>query len=261
MWTITVPLVVPISKNKTFSLNLNIYRNAHFRVLHKAKEVFTTVVTPLIKEANIPMLSHISMRVVIFPGSNRLVDIANIAPIVAKFFDDALVQSGVLPDDNYTYIPFYCHSFGSVDKDNPRAEITIIPLDSQNKDIDMQFKLTQETVQDLVLAHVNSMITVADDVELDVVFEEDGTVTVRLVKQADVPAKASKPKATKTVKKEEEPRPEPKVQEPSLEDESEEDPLDIPAVAEDVAETEQVEEKPKASPSKGLFANIKRPTN
>lgn len=263
MWTISVPLSIPISKNKNFSLNLNIYRNAHYRVLHTAKEKYTDLILDLLSKASLPCLDVIRFEIKIFPASARLFDIANVGPIVSKFFDDALVAAGVIPDDNYTHVTSYTYIVGSIDRANPRAEITIIPLSSYEKETTMQFKLSQETIESLVLEHVNSMIQVAEDVTLEISLEDDGTATVSLVKAT---AKTTPVKA-KPVAKKEVAKPQPVVEdkkeeapfEPDITEEEGADPLDVPAVASD--DVEEAEETPSAAPAKGLFANIKRPTN
>lgn len=270
MWTISVPLSIPISKNKNFSLNLNIYRNAHYRVLHTAKEKYTDLILDLLSKASLPCLDVIRFEIKIFPASARLFDIANVGPIVSKFFDDALVAAGVIPDDNYTHVTSYTYIVGSIDRANPRAEITIIPLSSYEKETTMQFKLSQETIESLVLEHVNSMIQVAEDVTLEISLEDDGTATVSLDKATAKTTPA--PVKAKPVAKKEAPKPQPIKEDPVKEDKKEEapfepditeeeetDPLDVPAVATD--EVEEAEETPSAAPAKGLFANIKRPTN
>ena len=48
---------------------------------------------------------------------------------------DILVKYGVIEDDNYTIITSYDGSSVDYDKDNPRAEINIIPKEKTNEGI------------------------------------------------------------------------------------------------------------------------------
>lgn len=132
MYKVTVPLRIPKNKRgDLWTLNLNSYRNEHHRVLHLTKKAYTELCLELIKEANIPPLHKVRMEVLWFPKTKRRSDVGNVCSIVSKYFDDALVESGLLPDDDYHHIPTYTHSFGSVDPENPRCEITIIPIEEE----------------------------------------------------------------------------------------------------------------------------------
>ena len=48
---------------------------------------------------------------------------------VKKFFQDAIVECGLLPDDNVNYIVANSEVYGGIDKDNPRVEAFITVLD------------------------------------------------------------------------------------------------------------------------------------
>ena len=100
---------------KGFSLNLNQYRNAHFYKLNNAKIEYKAI---------------IKLTYVVYPKTSREFDISNVCSIVDKFFSDALVELGKLPDDNFKYIPEISYKIGEKDKDNPRVEIIIETLES-----------------------------------------------------------------------------------------------------------------------------------
>lgn len=73
----------------------------------------------------LPIMQGATIRYVLFVGTKRLCDVANVCSVVDKFFLDALVESGKLPDDNYQYVPKVTYEFGGYDKGNPRIEIII----------------------------------------------------------------------------------------------------------------------------------------
>jgi hypothetical protein len=61
----------------------------------------------------------------LFKGRNARVDRSNILSIVEKFFCDALVHHGCIPDDNDEYISATHYKSGGLDRANPRVEIEI----------------------------------------------------------------------------------------------------------------------------------------
>lgn len=137
MWTINLPLQIrcddqtkqvkhrPGWTPPLFTLNLNQYRNAHFRVLNPAKVNFEILARGLIRRQKIPKLNQVSLEYVFFPGSRQRRDTNNVCSIVDKFFSDALVSAGIIEDDNYNFIVDSRFRFGQIDKLNPRVTVTI----------------------------------------------------------------------------------------------------------------------------------------
>jgi len=76
----------------------------------------------------LPVFNKIIIHYKLFPKNKRLFDIGNVTSIHKKFFEDALVEFGRITDDNYLFVVGSTESFGGVDKDNPRVEITIEEL-------------------------------------------------------------------------------------------------------------------------------------
>ncbi len=50
----------------------------------------------------------------LYPGSKRRMDLANVLSAVQKFTDDALVDMGVLVDDDYKHVRAVDYRFGAV---------------------------------------------------------------------------------------------------------------------------------------------------
>lgn len=65
------------------------------------------------------------LRYVLYLPTARKTDVANVGSVVDKFFSDALVKSGVLPDDNYDHLPMVVYEFAEIDRKNPRAVVEI----------------------------------------------------------------------------------------------------------------------------------------
>jgi hypothetical protein len=129
--TIKLPLSVTLPRKKgsgrIWVLNLNSYRNTHFQILNQAKAAYAEIVSLAVTISRGRLASTPPYRFVytIYPGTGRSFDIANVAPIIQKFTDDALISLGIIPDDNYKIIPSVDYRFGGVDRADPRAELWI----------------------------------------------------------------------------------------------------------------------------------------
>ena len=123
-----LPLMVKVSKNKHFILNLNNYRNAHHRVLSTAKRNFTDIVLGLTLPRR--RFQRIRAHYRIYPGSNRLYDGGNVVSVVDKFLMDALIKRGIIPDDNIKHVLCPVWEAMPPDRENPRIEVYIQDLDA-----------------------------------------------------------------------------------------------------------------------------------
>jgi len=125
--TLHSPLYVELprktKKNKRIYLNINWYRNGPYFELNAVKKTYKEYMQKQIK--TLPTLNKIACRFVLYPKTNRLCDLPNICSIHDKFFMDALVEYGIIADDNYTIHIASTSSFGSVCKNNPRVDIEI----------------------------------------------------------------------------------------------------------------------------------------
>ena len=123
------PLQLMVSLRKKFILNLNQYRNTHFRVLNYAKQLYKDWMKPQIIKSK--KKDKIIIVYKVYANSNRHYDVGNVCCVHEKFFEDAFVELGKLPDDNKDYIPLVIYMRGGVDKDNPRVEIEVIDFNDE----------------------------------------------------------------------------------------------------------------------------------
>jgi len=125
MYRISLPLIVQtgVKDTTTFTLNLNEYRNAHYMTLNNAKIAFKAAVKHLITP--LPVFDWVEFEYIFFPGSAREMDTANFVAIVDKFFSDAFVEFGKIPDDNYKYLRKKTEYFEAIDRLNPRVDVII----------------------------------------------------------------------------------------------------------------------------------------
>lgn len=132
MIEIQLPIYLEVGKRKPkkLPLNLNHYRNAHFQVLNQMKIAFKEAISSNLKYPKIQQ--PIQITYVLHLPTKRLTDISNVCTIVDKYFQDALVELGLLEDDNYNHIKKVVFEFGSIDKDNPRADARIEVYEGAN---------------------------------------------------------------------------------------------------------------------------------
>lgn len=111
-------------KSRCMTLNMNVYRNTHYRILNITKVHYVDVMEEQIN--NLPDLKPpIQLTYTYYPASNRQCDVTNVCSIHSKYFLDSLVELGKLKDDNYKFVPTEIFTIGTVDKENPRVEIKI----------------------------------------------------------------------------------------------------------------------------------------
>ena len=125
---ITLPLSIVIPRktkeDKVFALNLNVYRNAHHFVMNTAKTMWLDIVLHAHIEGG-EVEPPYKFTYTVYPENKRKFDLGNVCPAIQKFTDDALIELGIISDDNYKVIPLIEYRFGGIDKDNPRCELEI----------------------------------------------------------------------------------------------------------------------------------------
>jgi aminopeptidase-like protein len=122
MYELNVPLHVLVGK-KVIRLNLNHYRNMNYHILNQAKIQFQKEVQQQVFA--LPQMNKIKIHYTIYYKDKRKFDLDNIVSVIAKFTQDALVENGIIKEDDYTIIVGSSNSFGGIDKLNPRCSIQI----------------------------------------------------------------------------------------------------------------------------------------
>ena len=123
------PLRIRKSQSKDLILNLNVVRNTHYRTLNTAKKNYTTHMGEQLR--HFKGILRARLLFIIYPKTRRKFDLDNVGSIHAKFFQDALVKHGIIPDDDYEHITEVTFRYGEVDKHNPRVEIAVISPDEE----------------------------------------------------------------------------------------------------------------------------------
>lgn len=132
---ISTPLTIEIPRKtkapKVFRINLNYIRNAHYQEMNKAKVMFMEIVEQLLIDSGqreITFDKPVTVTAKLYKQSNRRSDKHNFIGANTKFLYDALVNLGVLEDDNDSFIKVETFEETEVDKHNPRIEYTFTEI-------------------------------------------------------------------------------------------------------------------------------------
>ena len=118
-----IPIRVSVSKNKVFWLNMNQYRNTHYKTTNKAKKEFEKWVRLQNIDGFFSGPVHIHYE--IWPKKRS--DLMNIGSILDKFLQDALVSEGILPEDNCKVVRSVSFEFkGYENPGRATAEVTAL---------------------------------------------------------------------------------------------------------------------------------------
>lgn len=132
--TFNIPIFISEGerKPKNFFLNLNNYNKWYFQDKNKLKKKFKIQIIETVRQLKKVDKCHISYE--IFYPTKREFDLDNVGSILSKFTHDVLTEVGIIEDDNYKIVEQLSFKFGGIDKDNPRAIVTIEGYNNNKKE-------------------------------------------------------------------------------------------------------------------------------
>lgn len=101
-YAIESPLFVQVTPSTKFSMNMNEYRNTYWRTLNDAKIMYGQLMRD--KILSLPKMNKISVDYEITIADNYRHDGMNITSVTSKFFLDALVENGIIVDDDMKHV-------------------------------------------------------------------------------------------------------------------------------------------------------------
>lgn len=109
-----------------FILNLNNYRNLNYFSLNVTKVKYKELIDPILNTIE-PILNDLELEFIYiyYSKSKRLFDISNPCSILDKYICDAIVEKGIIPEDNISIIKKVTYEYGGIDKLNPRVDLVI----------------------------------------------------------------------------------------------------------------------------------------
>jgi hypothetical protein len=128
-------IVLPIYWTKTFKTKpdktilcgMNWYRNAHHFDQNKWKKEFAEIVHQQLPQEFIPLTTYKLFTKLYYKNPNC--DGENITSLIHKVVLDALQEYNLAPQDSVKYHLGSAWVVEGQDKENPRAEITLIPIE------------------------------------------------------------------------------------------------------------------------------------
>ena len=118
-FTIKLPIYIEtgVRKKKKNYLNLNLYRNMPFHLSNTLKKKMKDIVFPLVPEEFWGVkLQNFELEYELYLPNQLHRDISNVLSIVDKSACDALVECGVLEDDNYNHLKKVTYKYGGQDE-------------------------------------------------------------------------------------------------------------------------------------------------
>lgn len=189
-----LPMRFRTSSKKVTALNLNVYRNLHYRSLTALKHRFQDHGKQLLHDAGIPPLGRIRLRYQVFAKTQREFDVANVCSIVDKFFSDTLIQSGIIQDDNWKFLDDVSFGFGGFTA-NEHVLVTITEIEPRKGNV-MRVLLDETEIQQALEDFVETLgLTGVTGVDLSA--DDDGNVTAEILigeAKTTKPARATKSK-------------------------------------------------------------------
>lgn len=113
-------------KKRTNLFSMSVYRNMHYLSLNKVKRDYHKEVEEWVKM--LPKFKSLTPKYTLFFKGNRKKDIDNYIFPVHKFLMDALVESGIIEDDNYDYVRGFTVSFG---ESGAKRDLVIVTLSGE----------------------------------------------------------------------------------------------------------------------------------
>jgi hypothetical protein len=204
IFTFELPMRMKVNNRGDMeSLNLNVFRNQHHYKTNHQKVQFHKLFKKQLEAT--PKLGKIWLHYEVHPKTRVRLDTMNPGSIVDKFFSDALVEHGVIEDDNYHYVVFNSFSFGFVDKINPHVLVTIIEIEQPESEKDMRILLDNMDIQNALDSYVLNELGLSGATGVRIEATADGSITAEVMmgEVVEVPttnATTPKPKAKRRTK-------------------------------------------------------------
>ncbi len=113
---------------KTYPINLNWYRNAHHQVSNAVKKKFSSIIKPQFD--GLPKIEgKVHIKLVYYASRNNSPDLDNFTSVAKKFFQDSMVEFGLIDDDNVNCIVSTSEYYGGIDRDNSRVSVYITMIE------------------------------------------------------------------------------------------------------------------------------------
>lgn len=123
---IKCPLKIKIGERgrRLYRINFNEVNNLHFQTYNNLKKSFKSNIESQLKKGLV-IETPVTVTYKLYKESARKSDKMNFISITSKFLLDALVELGVIEDDNDDFIKDEIILPTEIDRENPRVEVII----------------------------------------------------------------------------------------------------------------------------------------
>jgi len=174
-----LPMRIRTSSKKVTALNLNVYRNLHYRSLTALKHKFQDHGKKLLRDAGVPPLGRICLRYQVFAKTKREFDVANICSIVDKFFSDTLQHAGIIEDDNWKFLDDVSFGFGGFTAEE-HVLVTITEIEPRKEDA-MRILLDDTDIQNALDQYVLNELGLEGATGVQIEASADGKITAEVL--------------------------------------------------------------------------------
>lgn len=109
-------------KKREILVSVNNWLPMHYIQKNNVKQAYHKVAEDFVKSS--PKYKNLVPQYVLYFKGNRKKDVDNYTAPLHKFLMDALVEGGVIQDDNYDYVTGFITKFGGI-KDSNYVEVTL----------------------------------------------------------------------------------------------------------------------------------------
>jgi|TARA_R100000951_G_C2520644_1_gene143301 hypothetical protein len=110
------------SGKKKMHLNLNQYRNWHYRVSSNVKRNYYYSIQ---EHLDFQFTGEVSIHYEYYAPDKRVRDLMNVVSVVDKFFQDSMVMCGCILADDTSIVKNITVQYMGIDRGNSRIEATI----------------------------------------------------------------------------------------------------------------------------------------
>ena len=130
--TVVCPLHLDLPRKrgpaKRINLSMNVIRNAHFQIQNECKHKIKEIVWRQLSDGDpVRLKEPVELIITLFKDKVRRADLSNFCSVLDKYSSDALVEYGLISDDNVKVIKKVTYLWGGY-TDSPRCEITLKEL-------------------------------------------------------------------------------------------------------------------------------------
>ena len=128
--TVICPLHIDLPRKKgpakRVHLSQNVIRNAHFQIQNAVKHTIKEIVWRQLSDnfQGIRLNEPVELEIRLFKDKSRRADLSNFCSVIDKSTTDAIVEYGLISDDNVEVLKKVTYLFGGF-SDDPRAEVTM----------------------------------------------------------------------------------------------------------------------------------------